>query len=89
MKRKIIAVLMAVAMTVSLAACGSSPDSGSGSSSSESNESNEKDADDSKDSADGQDQARQLTAAKYIISVSASWLSMKHWMQRQKALKTP
>ena len=52
MKRKIIAVLMAVAMTVSLAACGSSPDSGSGSSSSESNESNEKDADDSKDSAD-------------------------------------
>ncbi|MCI8448419.1 MAG: ABC transporter substrate-binding protein [Eubacterium sp.] len=56
MKRKIIAVLMAVAMTVSLAACGSSPDSGSGSSSSESNESNEKDADDSKDSADGQDQ---------------------------------
>lgn len=58
MKRKIIAVFMAVAMAASLAACGSSPDSGSGTSeskvSNDSNESNETGGSD--DAADEQGQ---------------------------------
>ncbi len=89
MKRKIIAVLMAVAMTVSLAArriADRVPV--------QANQMNQMKRTQMiqripQTGRIRKDQARQLTAAKYIISVSASWLSMKHWMQRQKALKTP
>lgn len=79
--KKMIALAMAMTMGLSLVACGSSDTAASTDTAAETTE--------AADTADTAEETEVPSQADPTRSVSASWYSMKHWMQLPRDLRMP